>query len=644
MDNTEPIHEMSDTNVGSDQSHNDPRPDVYTRVSKAFEIEDRDWATVNRRVATRVLAGGGVALAAFASGLAGFRAVYASKIYPNVKIGDVAVGGMTRDDATIAVQSRVDDLNEGSIKYTYQSHSWTPTLKELGITVDVDDLVDQAFALGRDDKAADRIASTGNLIKSSRVVPLVFSMQATALNSWLDSVDADINDPAIDATFTVEGASLNITDDATGIIANRDEIKTQINNVLVSLAPTEGDLPTAVDQPRITKKDLEANEAQVLNILSNSVTVRFEDKRWELAPEEVSEFMIFTSSRDSGTLETSVDFDRDGLNAYLRNRFTEEVNRDPINSQVQFYNGKLSATTNAQDGKTIKNTQFAELVAASFLGNHERVDVPVVTTQAKVRQDNLDTLGIKESLCRVDSNFQNSSDDRAHNILTGIGLINNTIVAPGDDFSFNRAVGPIDGNPDFIGGTGIVGGIIQDEFGGGICQVVTTAFRAAIMAGLPITQWYPHTYRLTGYELDGWGPGFDASILQPEWEPDLEEWADLRFTNNTKNFILISSWSDNGFHIMEIYGTKDGREVTISDTATWEAEPSEKNSWRVDPEAGAGTNILSAYPVDGLNASFTRTVSGVEGEEAYERTFVSPYQSRGFQCTCSEDMYEIPCW
>ena len=216
-------------------------------------------------------------------------------------------------------------------------------------------------------------------------------------------------------------------------------------------------------------------------------------------------------------------------------------------------------------------------------------------------------------------------------------------MAPGDDFSFNQSIGPIEGNPDFIGGTGIVAGVIQDEFGGGICQVVTTAFRAGIMAGLPITHWDPHTYRLTGYEKDGWGPGFDASIFQPDWQ-DPSEWSDLKFNNNTENFILISSWADNGIHVVEIYGTATGWDVQISETSVWEAEPNDDNKWVVDWEAASGTNYASAYPVDGLNASFNRTVFDAEGKEMYTRDFTSAYKSRGWQCTCSADMEGVPCW
>jgi vancomycin resistance protein YoaR len=73
------------------------------------------------------------------------------------------------------------------------------------------------------------------------------------------------------------------------------------------------------------------------------------------------------------------------------------------------------------------------------------------------------------------------------------------------------------------------------DAGGGVCQVSTTIFRSALNAGLPITKWYAHSYRLLNYELHEWGPGFDASILQ--YGAKLADWPDFEFENNTDGWL-----------------------------------------------------------------------------------------------------------
>lgn len=635
---------MSDKGIGPKENPETPQPDLSARIASAFKVEDRDWNTVSRRVATRMLAGTGAALAVAAAGITGFRAAYASKIYPNIYIGDVNVGGMTAEEAREAVQARVDDFDRNCVNYTHEDLSWNPSLTELGVNIDVPGLVEQAIELGRDERAADRMLYTATLAQGAQVIPLHYQLQTRNLDAWFDTVEMDIGDPAIDATFTVEGTELRITQDFTGTGASRETVTAQIYDAMRSLEPINQELPTDTAYPRITKADLDANKDEVIQILSSPIVVRFEEQRWDLEADDVAPYLMFSSSMQNGSAVTEVDFDRTGLSQFLRERFADSVNRMPINARVQFYQGQLSATSKSTDGKAIKSSEFANLVADSFLSDHARVDIPVATTPAKVREDNLDSLGIKERLCRVDSNYTSDvGTQRAHNVEVGIRLLNNVIVAPGDEFSFNRAIGSIENNPDFQGGSAIVAGIIQDEFGGGICQVTTTAFRAAIMSGMPITAWDPHTYRLSGYERDGWGPGFDASIYQPDWLP-FDEWSDLKFRNDTDHFILISSWADSGYHVVEIYGTDPGWDVRISDTVTWAAEPATEHNWAVDWNAGSGVNYVSAWPLEGLYASFNRTVLNADGSERSNRDFTSPYRSRGWQCTCSADMQGIPCW
>lgn len=296
---------MVDNGIGPQPNPENDKSDIYSRVSNALKIEERDWNTVSRRVATRLLAGGGAALAVLAAGVAGFRSVYAGKIYPNIAIGDVEVGGMSAEEAREAVQARIDEFDTNCVTYSHNDLTWTPTLTELGVSIDVDALVEQAMELGRDDKAADRLMYTGKLASDTQVVPLAYKLQPLFLDRWFDTVEADIGDPAIDATFTVEGSELNITQDSTGTGANREAVTTRIFEALRSMETFDEDLPTDVAQPRITKADLEANESAVLKILSNSVGIRFEDKRWDLNPEEISAFMIFESSVEDGRAVTS---------------------------------------------------------------------------------------------------------------------------------------------------------------------------------------------------------------------------------------------------------------------------------------------------------------------------------------------------
>ena len=89
------------------------------------------------------------------------------------------------------------------------------------------------------------------------------------------------------------------------------------------------------------------------------------------------------------------------------------------------------------------------------------------------------------------------------------------------------------------------------EYGGGLCQVSTTAFRAAINTGLEITRRTAHAFPVVYYDPQG----FDATIYPP--------WPDLRFINNTPSYVLVQTKINDYDLIFEFYGTNDGRKIEI---------------------------------------------------------------------------------
>ena len=98
----------------------------------------------------------------------------------------------------------------------------------------------------------------------------------------------------------------------------------------------------------------------------------------------------------------------------------------------------------------------------------------------------------------------------------------------------------------------------EPEYGGGICQVSTTLFRAAVFSGMKITMRQAHSYPVKYYEPIG----FDASVYVPM--------PDFRFINNTPGHILIQGEMKGSQLIFRIYGTNDGRKVTVEDPRTLE--------------------------------------------------------------------------
>ncbi len=114
---------------------------------------------------------------------------------------------------------------------------------------------------------------------------------------------------------------------------------------------------------------------------------------------------------------------------------------------------------------------------------------------------------------------------RAKNISVAAAYINNYLLAPGEVFSFNSVTGHNKPGRGYQLAPILVGNTIIPGYGGGVCQVSSTLYNAALFAGLEIVERFPHS-RPVGYVASG----RDATV---------SEHLDFKFRNSTNNYILI---------------------------------------------------------------------------------------------------------
>lgn len=247
-----------------------------------------------------------------------------------------------------------------------------------------------------------------------------------------------------------------------------------------------------------------------------------------------------------------------------------------------------------------------EVVAAAKTRDARQAMAQYDDVLAEVRADNLDELGITDLIATGDSNFEGSAWERAENVRVSAGHLTHTLVKPGETYSFNDSIGRITLENGFVQGKIIQGTRIVEDIGGGACQASTTVFRAALKAGFPIDHEY-HTYRLAMYEHDGWPPGLDAAIFQPE---DPNDWAtDMYFTNTTENWILVEFVIDDVHAYCNIYGTPQGWDVAIDVPYISEPKKPEKPVETEDPKLARDERVQVGWPTDGYEVQAIRTIT-----------------------------------
>src|SRR5581483_8564009 len=206
------------------------------------------------------------------------------------------------------------------------------------------------------------------------------------------------------------------------------------------------------------------------------------------------------------------------------------------------------------------------------------------------------------------SNFAGSPDNRVHNIGLMAKRLNGAIVPDGATFSFDQIMGDVGPDAGWAEGLVILDNQTQAGLGGGICQVSTTAFRAAFWAGVPITERHDHSYPVPYYTQGGAPEGFDATV----WAPQL----DFKFQNDTGAPITITTFVDlNSYQLyVDFLGKPSDRKVDMVGPVISNRKPHPPDKYVTDATLAPGVVQQTDYPHDGFDVMLKRTVTTLDGQ------------------------------
>lgn len=281
-------------------------------------------------------------------------------------------------------------------------------------------------------------------------------------------------------------------------------------------------------------------------------------------------------------LQPSYTFSEENLRNFLSDA-DKAIHTEPIDAQFSFTNGRATTFKLSKEGKDIDYDALSGIISNRIpylvmLGKPQdtQIPIPIKIIEPKITTEKANDLGIKELIGVGTSLFQHSIASRIYNVELAANRLNGIIVKPGEEFSFDKALGDVSSFTGYKQAYVISGGHTVLGDGGGVCQVSTTMFRAILNAGLPVTERHAHDYRVGYYEEDG-PPGIDATVYVPT--------VDLKFRNTTGHNILIQSVVDPSQLRLTFYfyGVKDGREVTMTTPVVSNVQPAPAPLYQDDP-------------------------------------------------------------
>ena len=228
-----------------------------------------------------------------------------------------------------------------------------------------------------------------------------------------------------------------------------------------------------------------------------------------------------------------------------------EIDRPAGNPRLDLENDPTGGTVlEGQRGITMDVEIAKKALEAS--GDDDTFSFPVVFTEPTMTVRDFRSKLFRDTLSTISSSFNPGLKGRTTNVKLACDFCNNVILNPGDEFSYNKNVGPRTYERGFKDATVYVAGTTEEGVGGGICQVSSTIYSAALHADLKITERYNHSYMITYVPL-----GEDATVVYGS--------KDFRFVNNTDYPIKLRVTYGKSTMTVSIIGTNvNNKTVEIS--------------------------------------------------------------------------------
>lgn len=545
---------------------------------------------------------------------------YQSRIYPNVTVLGVNVGGLSLPEAKQALEDHIRPFYETPILLTFEDRTWGVTGEDLGLTLNFDASLQQAYRIGRTRDMVANMQTIQAVLQQGADIPVSMVIDERKAQASVARLASVIDRPAVDPRLQTTGTSLWVLPGQEGRMLLVDETVARIREVLPQLVAKQPvTVATKSMKMRVTDQSIKEAQARFYQLIGQPVVIKVGAREYMLGSDVLARMVEIAQI----TTPDGPDRFALSLNPYMLEQRIYEIASDTVvqhvNPRLNWNNGDILITDPGKPGWRVNQYEGRDRIIAGINESNRTIELKHRFVPVPINQSNLNTLGLVEMISEGKSDFSGSAPYRVTNIQVGLKRLDGILIAPGEEFSFNNAIGEIDAENGFVEGYAIISNRTQLEFGGGICQDSTTLFRAAFWAGLPITERWGHSFYISWY--DKYGPtGMDSTIFTGG--------PDLKFVNDTGNWILMQTESDakTGIASIKFYGTSTNRKVELIHFIHNRSPAPVDPVYVSDEEQPAGTVKQSDRARDGLSIEIRRKITNPDGTVRPEDVFLTRFQ------------------
>ncbi len=572
-----------------------------------------------------------------------FEIKHDNKFYPGVHVAGVSVGGQTYDEAFEHFKQKADNLQNNGLDINFEGIKGIrevniPALST-GLTSDNsieyfntngwENDLNKAYSYGHEGNVFIRFKEQFVLLFTKKDFYFSTIVFKDNINFLFENELYGFLKESVMAEFSLVNNEILISDEIAGEKINNEEIINIIEKKLAQFDNNTLNIKADIDLPKITKDNLipfmsfSEKFAKETNLI-----FKYKQRTWKMSGSKLVAWL--TVKEDGG-----IGIDRNKLENYFSSTISKYIVSPPKNSRFKMSDGRLVEIVKGASGNVVDINKVDEQIEKIIFDSQPdlnnkigtiTIPLEVIEVEPKVTQKTVEKYRIRDLVGEVRTSFKGSSNDREHNIKTGVSVITGILIAPGEEFSTVNSIGRVTEKEGYVKEMVIKENKTTKEYGGGLCQVSTTLFRLALNAGLSITERQNHRFVINYYNP----PGLDATIYGPH--------PDLRFVNDTEGYLLLQARVENKEVIMELYGQNDGRSATVSKPNLYNKIPAPPTKYINSADYRIGTTKCFEAPHDGVTTDVLYTVNYADGTTK-ERNFRSVYKPWQKVCLVGTSYY-----
>jgi vancomycin resistance protein YoaR len=536
---------------------------------------------------------------------------FLKRTYPKISVAGVNMGNLTKPE--ILERMKVNFPDPSNISIIIGAEETDLSIESVGFNYDFDKSANETISYDKKDNIFLSMINIPQSLFRNKDLPLIFEYDEQKFEEFIKILEAKNVKPSISYSINLQNGKVNIEKGRAGEVAMTDELKIEILRSLSLYEQKKHVLEFRKSDNTLDDQQILELKKRAENLIGKALELSYNNNNLLLKDNALVGFL----AKDDG-------YNNNQIVTYIEKSVLPKVQREPQNATFIYVDKKVEGFTPAKVGIAVNEEELLLNILSAMrtldtsTSKTERVTIPVFTKEPEITLEDVNNLGINELVGRGTSFFRGSIPTRVFNIGHAAAKFNSILVAPGEEFSFNKILGDVTALTGYKQAYIIKDGRTVLGDGGGVCQVSTTLFRAVLDAGLPIIDRRAHSYRV-GYYEQGSPPGIDATVYYPT--------TDFKFKNDTAHHLLIQSVIDksNNSLAFEIYGTSDGRKVTISKPVVTNVTAPPEDLYVDDPTLPAGQIKQIDHKAWGAKVTFNYLVVK-DGKELTNRTFVSNYR------------------